>query len=101
VTEHGLTWCFLLRTGSVAWADVHDVKVVSGLGGFATSYSPGVATGTGLIGINSVAGPQKYIGKVVAGILDARPAGTAHTSDLASAASVAAEAASQTGTSEA
>ena len=40
MTEHGLTWSYMLRRKTVAWADVQDVEAVSGFS-FGNYYSPG------------------------------------------------------------
>jgi hypothetical protein len=70
VTADGLTWRVMLRTRSIAWADVHDVLVVASSGGW---YSPGVKTDGKLIRIKAVIGSRRYAERIVTAIRDARP----------------------------
>ena len=64
VTGQGLTWRYLTRTRSIAWAEIQDVLVVpaSGLGPW---YSPGIKANDRLIRINSVTGPRRYTERIV------------------------------------
>ncbi|MBO0822264.1 MAG: PH domain-containing protein [Actinobacteria bacterium] len=70
LTEQGLTWRYVTRTRSIAWAEIQDVLVVpaSGLG---PRYSPGIKADDRLIRINSVIGPRRYTERIVTEIRDA------------------------------
>ena len=77
VTEEGLTWRVMLRTRSIAWADIEDVLVMAGSRGW---HSPGVEVDGKLIRINAVMGSRRYTERIVIAIRDARPpTGTART----------------------
>lgn len=71
VTEHGLTWRNFLRTKSIAWSEIQDVRVVraSTLGRY---YSPSIKADGRWLRINSVIGPHRYIETIVTGIRDAQ-----------------------------
>jgi hypothetical protein len=64
VTGQGLTWRYMARTRSVAWAEIQDVRAVpaSGRGPW---YSPGIKVSDRLIRINSVIGPRRYTESIV------------------------------------
>lgn len=70
VTEQGLTWRYLTRTRSIAWAEIQDVLLVpaSGLGPW---YSPSIKASDRLIRINSVIGPRRYTESIVTEIREA------------------------------
>ena len=71
VTPQGLTWRNMMRTRSVAWADVQDVLTVraSSVGRW---YSPAVKANGKLIRINSVMASRRGIDSIVTDIRRAR-----------------------------
>jgi hypothetical protein len=71
VTEQGLTWRSMMRTKSVAWADVQDVLTVtaSSVGRWS---SPAVKANGKLIRINSVIASRRRIESIVTDIRRAR-----------------------------
>ncbi len=70
VTEQGLTWRYLARTRSIAWAEIQDVLVVPA-SGLSPWYSPGIKASGRLIRINSVIGPRRYNERIVTEIRQA------------------------------
>lgn len=70
VTEQGLSWRYMTRTRSIAWAEIQDVLVVpaSSLGPW---YSPGIKANDRLVRINSVIGPRRYTESIVTEIREA------------------------------
>lgn len=70
VTEQGLTWRYVTRTRSIAWAEIQDVLVApaASLGPW---YSPGIKASDRLIRINSVIGPRRYTESIVTEIREA------------------------------
>jgi Bacterial PH domain len=74
VTEEGLTWRSMVRTRSIAWDDIQDVVVVPAAS-MGPWYSPAVKTGGRLVRINSVIGPRRYTGRVVAAVVAATASG--------------------------
>jgi PH (Pleckstrin Homology) domain-containing protein len=71
VTEQGLTWRNMMRTRTVAWADVQDVLTVtaSSVGRW---YSPAVKANGKLIRISSVMASRRRIESIVTDIRRAR-----------------------------
>lgn len=67
LTQHGLAWRNLMRTRSVAWADVQQVgtAVAASVGRW---YSPAVKANGKLIRINSIIGSRRYVESIVADI---------------------------------
>jgi Bacterial PH domain len=70
VTPEGLTWRVMLRTRSIAWADIQDVLVVPGSRGW---HSLGVKAEGKLMRINAVIGSRRYTERIVTAIRAARP----------------------------
>src|SRR5271165_1481140 len=67
VTEHGLTWRNMMRTKSVAWAGIQDVRMVTAASP-GPWYSPAVEANGKLIRISSVIGSRRYTESIVADI---------------------------------
>jgi hypothetical protein len=80
VTEQGLTWRYMMRTKSTAWADIQDVLTVpaNALGRY---YSPGIKADGRLIRINSVIAPRRYTYEIVAELRQAWATGLATDAD--------------------
>jgi hypothetical protein len=72
LSEHGVRWCFPLRTRSAAWENIHEIKIV-GAASMGSWYSPALLTDTGSVRINSVIGSRRYVEKIAASLEDARP----------------------------
>ena len=71
VTEQRLTWRNMMRTSSVAWADVQDVLTVTASSA-GRWYSPAVKTNGKLIRINSVMASRRRVESIVTDIRSTR-----------------------------
>ena len=70
VNEHGLAWRYFLRAKTVSWDDVEDVEVLpTGRG----AYCAGIRTGSGLIAIKTVTGPERHAQTIVEALQAAQP----------------------------
>jgi hypothetical protein len=72
VSEHGVRWSFLLRSRSVAWENIREIKIV-GAASMGSWYSPALLTATGSVRINSVIGSRRYVEQIAASLEAARP----------------------------
>jgi hypothetical protein len=67
VGQLGLSWRYMMRTGSVPWADIQDILVVPAAG-VSAYWSPAVKVGGDIVRIKSVVGPRRYTERIVSAI---------------------------------
>jgi Bacterial PH domain len=72
VSDQGITWCHLLRTRSVGWDNIREIRTVRAAS-MGSWFSPGLTTTAGAVRINSVMGSRRYVANIVAAMQAARP----------------------------